>query len=437
MQGLALLMTSEGFRVTGSDRDTDHATRTLAGHGVSLFPEDDLQPVRDAVAVIYSSAIPADHPALAAAREAGIATLKRARAMGALVNGSRLAAVAGTHGKTTVTAMLALAAEAGGFEPAALVGGRVPGWDGNALLGSGDLAIVEADEFDRSFLELDPALAIVTSVEPEHLESYGSYADLRSAFADFAARAAARDGVLVCADDDGAAEIGAIAGARASYGFTPGADYLVEVVSHDRSAQRCRLLSPAGHFEFGVGAPGAHNAQNACGAIAAALLLGVDPECLPSALSSFRGVERRLQVLLESDRRIIVDDYAHHPTEVRASISALRETYPERRIAIVFQPHLYSRTRSMAAGFATALGAADDAFVLPIHPARERPIAGVTSRLIVDAGSAHVHGTDPERVLAWLADEPGDLVVGFMGAGDVTELAHRAAREAGSDAVEE
>jgi UDP-N-acetylmuramate--alanine ligase len=435
MRGLAVLLAGEGYRLTGSDRDPDAAV-SLEAIGIRVFSEEDPRPVREAELVVFSSALAHDHPALEAARAAGVPTLKRATAMGALVNDRRLAAVAGTHGKTTLTAMLALLAEAGGLRPSALVGGTMPAWRANARVGEGELAVVEADEYDRSFLELDPELAVVTSVEPEHLECYDDFADLRASFVRFAGRAACREGALVCADSESALEIGANVGAHRSYGFAPTADYRVQVVDRRGSGQRCLLEGPEGGFVFELGTPGDHNAQNACGALAAALLLGVSPEPLGDTLSGFRGVERRLQILTERNGRAVVDDYAHHPTEVLASIAALRASYPGLRLAVVFQPHLYSRTRALAPDFAEALATADVAFVLPVYPAREQPIAGVDSGLIVRGAPDHVREAGVEEVEAWLEGESAGLVVAFMGAGDVTELAHRAAGEMDEDALE-
>lgn len=440
MRGLARALAARGYRVAGSDRDAAAAS-ALAEHGIRLHPETDAAPIEQADLVVYSSALSADHPGLAAARAAGVPALKRARALGALVNDRRLAAVAGTHGKTTVTAMLALAAERAGMDPLALIGGRVAAWGGNARLGSGELAVVEADEYDRSFLELDPDLAVVTSVEAEHLDVYGDVEALRVAFARFAARASA---ILLCADEEGALGLrdlvdsqraADVTGASASgveirtYGFAPDATYRLEVVDADRGGQFCRLHGPGGTIAFRLGAPGAHNAQNAAAALAAANWLGADAGALARALEEFRGADRRLQVLYESADLVVVDDYAHHPTEVRAGLEALRSGWPGRRLVVVFQPHLYTRTRDQAAGFSAALAGADDAYVLPIYPAREAPIPGVTRDLILTAARRGLEPLAPGDVGALLRVEV-PTILAFMGAGDVTELAHEAARAA-------
>lgn len=428
MRALALALRDRGCTVLGADRDAA-AAADLSERGIRLHPESDIEAVTSADLVIYSSALADEHPSLAAARAAGVPIMKRARALGALVNDHRLAAVAGTHGKTTVTTMLALAAEAAGMDPLTLVGGRVAAWDGNCRLGSGGLAVVEADEYDRSFLELAPDLAIVTSVEPEHLDVYGDAETMEAAFGEFVGRATQ---VLLCADDPGAGSLDRFAGRGAdvrTYGFAVSSAYQLEVVDADRGGQSCRLRTSGTSIPFRLGAPGAHNAQNAAAAVAAATWLGADPVDLATALEEFHGADRRLQVLYESPTLVVIDDYAHHPTEVRAGIEALRSAWPGRRLVVAFQPHLFTRTRDQAPGFADALGRADRGLVLPIYPAREDPIPGVTRDLVLTAGHRGLEPLEPEEAISLVSvDRP--TVVAFMGAGDVTALAHQAARAA-------
>lgn len=430
MQALALALVTMGFTVAGSDRDVETA-RALERHGIRIVPESDTAQVVRTDLVIYSSAVAEDHASLAAARSAGVPTIKRARALGALVNDQLLAAVAGTHGKTTVTTMLALAAERAGLDPLALVGGRVAAWGSNMRAGAGELAVVEADEYDRSFLELDPDLAIVTSVEAEHLDCYGDVEALESAFGCFAGRARR---LLVCADDPGAMRLAAGHQDVSSYGFASGATFRVEVIEAGRAGQSCLLYTPSETLPFRLGTPGAHNAQNAAGALAAAMWLGAEPTSLADSLEQFRGVDRRLQVLHESDRLVVIDDYAHHPTEVRASLEAVRSGWPGRQLVAVFQPHLYSRTRDHAANFAAALADADRAFVLPIYAAREDPIPGVSRDLIIGAR----RGIDAveQETAASLISVSDPTVLLFMGAGDVSAIAHEAARVAAGGSID-
>lgn len=430
MQALALALDAEGYDVSGSDRDQESA-RTLEKHGIRIVPESDTAEILLAGLVVYSSALAEDHPSLRAARSAGTPTLKRARALGALVNDRLLAAVAGTHGKTTVTAMLALATERAGMDPLALIGGRVARWGSNMRPGGGDLAIVEADEYDRSFLELDPDLAIVTSVEAEHLECYGDEEALEAAFVTFAVRA---QRLLACADDAGAMRIAGSHDHVRSYGFASNATYRVEVVEAGRAGQSCLLYSESETLPFRLAAPGAHNAQNAAGAMAAALWLGAEPTNLADSLEQFSGADRRLQVLYESDKLVVIDDYAHHPTEVHATLEAVGSAWPGRQIIAVFQPHLYSRTRDHAVEFATVLAEADRACVLPIFAARETPISGISRDLIIEARRG-IEPIEPDAVESLVeVDRPTVLLL--MGAGDVTVIAHQAAQLASGEPID-
>jgi UDP-N-acetylmuramate--alanine ligase len=434
MTGLARLLASEGYRVSGSDLLVTPEARRLESYGIQLVDGDDVAAAAAAGLVVRTSAAALDHPIVAGARQAGVPVLKRAQAMGALLNGRRLVAISGTHGKTTVTAMTARVAEAAGLDPVVLVGGRVEAWDGNARIGSG-VAIAEADEYDRSFLELDPSLAVITSVEPEHLECYEGPEHLQASFREFARRAIGKDGILACAEGPGVGPVVDGLESVSTYGLDAAADYRVEVVDRRGTMQTCRFESETGAFLFDLGCPGDHNAQNAGAALAVGLRLGLDPEDLAGALAEFSGVDRRLQLLGNRDGRVILDDYAHHPTEVQVSVAAVREAWPGRRLAVVFQPHLYSRTRQMAGEFAAALTAADEALVLPIYPAREAPIAGVTAELVTDAASGPVVAATAAEIPDWVDGLPADSVVLFMGAGDITLLAHEVADGKGASGV--
>ncbi len=428
MRGLAFLLAKSGYQVSGCDRDDAAELRELTGLGVRVDHGHDPSHVEDTQLVVYSSAVPPDARELRAAREAEVPMLKRARAMGAVVNGRRLVGVAGTHGKTTITAMTGLVCEAAGLDPTVLVGGKVAAWDGYARHGRGAVSIVEADEYDRSFLELDPWLAVVSSLEAEHLDTYGDLEALRAAYEEFARRALGRGGVLFCQDDTGARELGAALSSDLSYGFHPDSLYRVEMATSDPQEQRGRLLGPDGPVPFGLRVPGRHNVQNAAAALSTALILGADP-AVAERLLEFRGVGRRLEEVAGGDALRVIDDYAHHPTEVRASIEALRTRHPGARLVVFFQPHLYSRTRSFAAEFAAALDTADEAYVLPIYPAREAPIEGVTSDLVVQAGTKNLRTCSRSESIELVraAGRARPAVFVFMGAGDVTSLAREAA----------
>ncbi len=431
MRGLAVLLSDAGWEVSGCDASADAEAPEIERAGGRLEAGHDPAHVEGADLVVRSSAVPEDHPEVEAARSAGATVLRRARALGALLNDRELAAVSGTHGKTTVTAMAALAASAAGLDPTGVVGGVVPAWEGHAVAGDGP-AVAEADEYDGSFLELDPRLALVTAVEPEHLESYGGREALEEAFRVFAGRAVGRSGVLVCADDPGARAVGDAVGEARSYGLSATAAYRIRRTTGDQ----VRLEAPEGAVETALPAPGDHNLQNAAGGLALALRLGADPAGLEDALAGFVGVERRMQELADEAGTAVVDDYAHHPTEVRAALAAARRAYPDRRLVAVFQPHLYTRTRRFATEFAEALEGADRAIVLPIYPSREEPIPGVDAEMVTDAGTG-LDRVDADEALERVrsAAREGPTVVLFLGAGDVTRLAHRAAGEVTGRAV--
>lgn len=434
MRGLAVLLAEAGYRVSGCDRGDVAALDELRARDVELLRGHAADHVAGSRLVVHTSAVPSDAPELAAAREAGTPVLKRARALGALLAGRRVVGVAGTHGKTTITAMTGRVLEAAGLDPAVVVGGEVAAWDGYARPGAGELAVVEADEFDRSFLELDPSLAVVSSMEAEHLDTYGGVDAVEAAFETFARRALERDGVLACADDAGARRLAAGLGAgAATYGLGEGADYRAEVLEEAPERRRCRLVGPEGAVEFDLRVPGRHNLENAAAALAVALRLGAAADAAAAAMGAWRGVARRLETLASAGGVVVVDDYAHHPTEVRASLGALRSRHPAARLVAVFQPHLFSRTRDFAAAFGRELTAADLALVLPIYPSREEPIPGVTPALITRDAPATVRTASDEEALQAVraavdrrATEPRAVFV-FMGAGDVTALAGRAA----------
>lgn len=437
MAGLALVLKRRGAQVSGCDRDESSALQDLEGFGIPVAVGHDGAHVRGAAGVVVTAAVPAGHPELEAARSLGVPVKRRARALGDLVNEGKLVAVSGTHGKTTTTAIAAQVLAALGLNPTALVGGRLTEWGGNARLGGEEVYVVEADEYDRSFLELRPELAVVTSVEPEHLDSYRDRDDLEAAFLRFAELAGARLGVIACGDDEGATRVArGAAGAEALlYGLGPRAVLRGENLSLDaeRAAFDVRWSTRAlGRFELQI--PGEHNVRNALAALAVALRWpgeNSDLEAIRSALAQFRGVERRFQIVGEAAGVIVVDDYAHHPTELAAAIRAAREGWPDHRVLVLFQPHLYSRTRDFATDFGRVLAAADRAWVLEVYAARETPLPGVGGALLVE--SARRAGAGPEQVtFAPTTEQAMSKIVGaarprdlclVLGAGDVWKAA--------------
>lgn len=426
MSALAELLVRRGIAVTGCDTSPD-GTDDLRRSGMAVMTGHDPSHVDGARAVVVTSAVPRDHPELARARAQGLPVVRRAEALGAAVNDRTLVAVAGTHGKTTTTAMTTEALAAAGRDPTGLAGGRVGAWHGNLRPGAGDLYVVEADEYDRSFHALEPEVAVVTNVEADHLDVYRDLADIRGAFERFLAPARV---VVVCADDPGAAGLAVTSGAEViRYGLTSPDARLVgdEVMAVDGLL---RFVIRFDGDELGaltLRVPGVHNVRNALAAVGAGLALGATLEAMRPGLEGFEGVERRFQRLGTVQGVDVVDDYAHHPTEILATLDAARAAFPGRRIIAAFQPHLFSRTRDFAPAFAAALAHADVVFLTEIYAAREAPLPGVTAGLIADAlaaaGRPVAWRGQRERLpeaLAAVAHE-GDVII-TLGAGDVTRV---------------
>jgi UDP-N-acetylmuramate--alanine ligase len=424
MSALAELVVRRGVRITGCDL-TMAGTDDLARLGILLVAGHDPSHADDARALVVTAAVPPSHPELERARSLGLPVIKRAEALGDLTRGRELVGVAGTHGKTTTTVMTADALAAAGREPTALAGGRVSSWGGNLRPGGDRLYVVEADEYDRSFLTLDATVAVVTNIEADHLDIYKDLRDIRAAFAQFVRGART---VVLCADDAGA--------------NTLPTRSTSEVIRYGIDSADARLLARdprilGGRFTFGVefdgetlgelslGVPGRHNALNALAAVASGLALGARFEAMAPAFGRFGGVGRRFEHVGDAGGVRVIDDYAHHPTEIAATLAAARGAFPGRRVVVAFQPHLYSRTRDFAADFGSALAASDLLFLTEIYAAREQPIPGVTADLIVDAvkaagGKLSWRGPRTELADALASSvREGDVVV-VMGAGDIT-----------------
>jgi UDP-N-acetylmuramate--alanine ligase len=430
MSALALMSRRRGVPVTGCDIHPEAAADVAAAGGEVIEGHAPAH-VRGSRAVVYTAAVPTDHPELEAARQLAIPVVRRADALGALVNGRPLVAVAGTHGKTTTTAMATEALVGAGEDPTGLVGGRVAAWDGNARLGSGEICVVEADEYDRAFLALQPTIAVVNNVEADHLECYGSVEQLEEAFITFASRA---ERVLLGADDRGAVRLAEPLGDRVwRVGMNPAADVRIAGVRQDRDATKAELHLPDGRVvDFAVLVPGVHNVRNAAMALAAVHALDRDLEGAVKALGAFAGVGRRFDVLGTFRGVTVVDDYAHHPSEVAATLGAARQRFPGARVVAVFQPHLYSRTEALGAQFGITLSVADHVVVTEIYPAREEPRPGVTGERVANAARTAGATVDwvpdldaLERHLIEMAAS-GDVLV-VMGAGDVTAVGHAVA----------
>lgn len=435
MAPLAELVLRSGGRVTGCDSRGGEALRGLVERGAEIFHGHDPAHVSDVSAVVITAAVAQGHPEVEAARRRGVPVVKRAEALGSIVNRGMAIGIAGTHGKTTTTTLTTAALVAAGLDPTGLVGGRVPAWGGNLRLGGTRIFVVEADEFDRSFLMLRPHTAVVTTLEADHLDTYGSLDAVEEAFLTFVESVPADGAVIGCGDDSGVGRLLARVGERAdrvrTYGLRPGSMMRIESVQlAGRSSEfQVRMMGRMlGSLRLQV--PGIHNVRNATAAAFVAHTLGGEWSDIAAGLAGFSGVERRFEPIGSVRGIDVVDDYAHHPTEVAATLSAARSGFPDVRLVAVFQPHLYTRTRDFAAEFGRALALADEVFVADVYAAREEPIPGVTGELVADAARAagarvtYVRAREEvaETVAGALRD--GDLCL-TLGAGDLD----RAARE--------
>ncbi|HXF35602.1 MAG TPA: UDP-N-acetylmuramate--L-alanine ligase [Actinomycetota bacterium] len=424
MRGIARLLLARGVAVTGSDLKASPALDELRAAGADVRVGHRADQVGDPDVVVISTAIPARNPELVRARERGLPILARAQVLAALAEGRRLLAVAGTHGKTTTTSMLAWIVERAGMDPTYVIGGDLNEIGSGARHGEGDVFVAEADESDGSFLLLRPSVAVVTNVEEDHLDFYrGGRAEIEAAFARFCERSAR---VIACADDPGARAAVARAGTDAvTYGTGPGSVARVEVGEEDPATGR--LLLPDGRVDLRLPVPGRHNLLNAAAAVLAAGLVGVRAEEAAGRLASFPGVRRRFEFRGEARGARFHDDYAHHPTEITATIAAARARRPARVVA-VFQPHRYTRTEALWEPLGRALAGADLILVTDVYAAGEEPIPGVSGELVAHAAAAAGGAVRylPHRaeLVEQLAREirAGDLVL-TLGAGDVTLVA--------------
>lgn len=426
MCGLAEILLREGLVVSGCDLAASDRTERLASLGARIDIGHDPSHLADVDVVVVSSAVDGHSPEVAAARSQGLPVIRRAEMLAEVMRLRQGVAVAGTHGKTTTTSLTGHLLTEAGLDPTVIVGGRVHLLGAHARLGSSDLLVCEADEFDRSFLELSPVWAVVTNIEAEHLDCYPRQEELDDAFATFASRVPFYGAVIACIDDPGVRRLLPRLERRVlTYGTSAEAWLRAQAPVAGVSGTRF-AVSAAGQplGEVTLLLPGQHNVLNALAAMAVGLELGVDFESLRSGFASFTGVARRFERRGERDQISVIDDYAHHPSEVRATLGAARQAFPGRRLVAVFQPHLYSRTAHFAEGFAAALLAADVAIVLPIYPAREQPMAGVSSELVVEAARRQGHRclltASFENAVATLTEvvRPGDVVL-TLGAGNV------------------
>ncbi len=432
MSGIARVMLARGVPVSGCDCADSPQLDELARLGAQVRVGHSADHVSGADTLVVSSAIRADNAELVAARQQGLNVLHRAAALACVMTGRRGIAIAGTHGKTTTTSMTTTVLRDCGADPSYVIGGVLAQTGVGAADGSGTFFVAEADESDGSFLMLAPEAAVVTCVEADHLDNYGSLADIEAAFAAFAGRISPGGLLVIDGDDPGARRLGARAASfpirLVTYGESAAADYRLASITPAGMATRCELTHGADAFGLDLAVPGRHNARNAAAAFAIATELGFDPSQVAAALAGYRGAMRRMELKGEVQGVRVVDSYAHHPTELSADLAAARDIAAGGRVIAIFQPHLFSRTRIFAEQFADSLSAADEVFVLDVYAAREDPEPGVTGALVADAvpGGRAAFWRDVASLPDAIADvaKPGDVVL-TMGAGDVTKLGPR------------
>jgi UDP-N-acetylmuramate--alanine ligase len=437
MSGIAELLVNVGYRVTGSDSRRSDITTRLATLGVRVDIGHDAGLVDDADVVVVSSAVGADNPEVLAARARRIPVIPRAEMLAELMRLRVGIAIGGAHGKTTTTSMVALLLERAGLDPTAVIGGRLSAFGSNARLGRGQYMVAEADESDRSFLKLTPTLAVITNIDYEHMDAYGSFERLVDAFRDFADRVPFYGAVVACVDDPAVRDLlPRVTRRTITYGFHADAAVRGRDPEGDGGSARCRVSYhlhgvPAGQGEATITlqVPGRHNLQNALAALAVGLEIGVPIDRILAALAGFKGAERRYQLRGTVGGVTVVDDYGHHPTEIAAVLQAARDGRPSRLIA-VFQPHRYSRTRDCLHQFGLSLAAADVVVLTDIYAAGESPLEGISLESLAEAIRPQVRALMVVPALDALADvvaaqaSAGDLII-TLGAGSIAGVGDR------------
>ena len=430
MSALARYFLHEGRKVAGYDRTETPLTRALQAEGAYVTYDDEVENIpaefRDPATtmVVYTPAVPADHPQMAFFREGGFLVEKRSQMLGHLSEGKYVMAVAGTHGKTTTSTMIAWLNAATDMGGNAFLGGISKNFNGNMVLGQGDRLAVEADEFDRSFLRLKPNVAVITSVAPDHLDIYGTFEAVVEAFGQFASLIK-KGGDLVIKQGVDIPLPEGIDIWRYSYDDSSSDFYATNVVLQQGGYYRFDIVTPFGTFrDLTLGIPGWVNIENAVAAVASSVCAArkrkeeLDEQKLKAALEAFSGVKRRFEFYVNTPRQVYMDDYAHHPEELEATITSVKRMFPERHLTAVFQPHLYTRTRDLYREFAASLSLADEVVLVPIYPAREEPIEGICSELIGEYVTAPWHICEREALAADLGAAATDVVVSF-GAGNI------------------
>ena len=429
MSAIARILLSRGHEVSGSDQKVSATTVQLEEQGLRFELGHEPAHARSAELVVYTVAVAADNPELGAARSTGIEVITRAQMVSRLLEGLRLIAVSGAHGKTTTSSLLAYLLKSCGMSPTYLVGGDSDALGGNAASGDGEWAVVEADEYGRAFLEYEPEIALVTNVEADHLDYYGDYDSLKAAFRQFLERVQS-DGVIIAATgSDGLDEVLEKARPAARilrYGANGAATWKGSKLTSEGGLQTFRLMGEGQDYgSFTIGLPGLHNVWNAVGGLAAAIKAGADVEIMRSALPHFSGARRRFELIGEANGISVYDDYAHHPTEVAVNVQAAKDRFPGRRLVVLFQPHTYSRTRYLLDEFRTCFHGIDRLFILETFAAREAIAEGIEAAALAEAVTTPqaTYLSSHEEALEVLEKElhRGDVFF-TMGAGDVNNI---------------
>jgi UDP-N-acetylmuramate--alanine ligase len=429
MSPIAELLAHLGYRVSGSDRQRSAVTSRLESLGISVQYDHEPRLVKDADLVAFSSAIRDNNPERLFAAEHGRTQIRRAELLGDLMRAQTTVCICGTHGKTTTTSLIGMLLKNGQLDPTVLVGGMLRESGTHALVGHGKLMVAEADEFDRSFLAMFPTVAVITNIDADHLDCYRDLDDIKKAFVDFTRKVPFYGDIIACTDDAGVRDVIASATANVTTcAVDREADYRARNIVFSNGCAAFDVEErgePIGTMQMSI--PGMHNVRNALAAVAVARLFGIDPAVIGRTFAAFRGVHRRFETVADINGIRIIDDYAHHPREIDATLDAARRSAT--RVVAVFQPHLYSRTRDFHDEFARSLMNADEVFITSIYRSREEPVPGVTAQTIADKMRADGHGSvwyvEERRSLPVMLKDrlrAGDMVV-FMGAGDITESA--------------
>jgi UDP-N-acetylmuramate--alanine ligase len=428
MSGLASILLDSGYKISGSDIVSSKSTKRLTDKGATIFKGHNESNVEKADLVVISSAIPESNPEIRGARNRKITIIKRAEMLSRLMDNKYGIAIAGTHGKSTTASMISLLLERSGFDPTVVVGGELNNFKKNAKLGKGNHIVVEADESDGSFLELNPHMVIVTNIEDDHLDHYENMENILKDFRKFIDKVPDNRRVILCKDCDNLRGLAKQCGkSHVSYGIFTEADLMAKDIELDKLNSKSKIYWQGEKIgDLCLKVAGYHNILNALAAIAVALELGISFMEIAKILETFQGVHRRMEIIANLDDKILIlDDYAHHPTEIKATLSALRSSWQNRRIIAVFQPHRYSRTKLLAEKFGKVFFDADCVIINDIYSANESPISGISGETIFKEIKKTNHGQikylpSKDDILSYLCEivQPGDIII-TMGAGDI------------------